>query len=62
MQVTHYNDDCYIEYGTRVNGPDDKWHDNMYTSGTAIEITLGTLCNLIASSAKKVDIVNHSCI
>ena len=31
MQVPHYNDDCYIEYGTRVNGPDDKWHDNVYS-------------------------------
>ena len=27
MYFTHYNDDCYIEYVTRVNGPDDKWHD-----------------------------------
>ena len=27
MHFTHYNDDFYIEYGTRVNGPDDKWHD-----------------------------------
>ena len=28
MHFTHYNDDCYIEYVTRVNGPDDKWHDS----------------------------------
>ena len=24
---THYNDNCYIEYFTRVNGPDDERHD-----------------------------------
>ena len=29
MHFTHYNDDCYIEYVTRVNGPDDKRHDNV---------------------------------
>ena len=28
MHFTHYNDDFYIEYVIRVNGPDDKWHDN----------------------------------
>ena len=33
MHFTHYNDDCYIEYVTRVNGPDDKWHDNLLGGG-----------------------------
>ena len=30
VHFTHYNDDCYIEYVTRVNGPDDKWHDTVH--------------------------------
>ena len=39
MQFTHYNDDCYIEYGTRVNGPDDKWHDNTPYGRRVVSIT-----------------------
>ena len=35
MHFTHYNDDCYIEYVTRVNGPDDKWHDTLLCKRSA---------------------------
>ena len=30
-QVTHYNDDCYVEYVTRVNGLDVILHDSCRT-------------------------------
>ena len=29
VQVTHYNDDCYVEYVTRVNGLDVILHDTL---------------------------------
>ena len=35
---------------------------SVYTSGTAVKITLETLCNLIVSSASNFTKVNHLCI
>ena len=33
VQVTHYNDDCFVEYVTRVNGLDVRLHDKALKDG-----------------------------